>query len=345
MSVPKRAFVLLLSLAGAGPAAAADPSLSVDHSALTCLVAGRHPRVAARFAPDGQVARARVYFRGGGQQRWYYVDMTSAADGFQGVLPKPTLRLETVEYYVDALGRSLGEARSPNHAPRVVAEEAACRSEALLVLADRARVVVGGEPGSPTVPDGFSADGVVAAPATRTAGTSRADDPPAKGGGPSGKTIGLGLAGLGAIGVAVAAGGGGDDPPASGPTAAPGGTSPTTSTPGGPTTLTFTANLFGPGWHRGDCSLPQDLNARFTPRASGRADLALTFQPRFEQHLSLGLLPETPAASGSPQGPGPSLTASYPVQAGTAYSVRICVPVGPPLDPGPFAVTLTVAHP
>ena len=326
--------IVLLALAAARTAGADASALTVDHRGVACLVAGRHPVIAARFAPEEQVARARVYFRGGGQQRWFYVDMATAEGAFRGTLPKPTLRLATVEYYVDAVGRSLAEARSPNHAPRVVADEASCGKEALL-LADTARVVVGGGDGGATVPEGFSADGVVAAKAASVATTS-------KGRGVSGKTIGLGLAGLGAIGAAVAAGGGGDAPPAASPSA-PG--SPSTSTPGGTTTVTFTANLFGPGWHRGDCSLPQDLNAQFTPRASGRADLTLTFAPRSEHQLSLAVAPQAAVAGGNPQGPGPTVTASYQVQAGTAYAARVCVPLGPGLDPGPFAITLTIAHP
>jgi len=39
------------------------------------------------------------------------------------------------------------------------------------------------------------------------------------------------------------------------------------------------------------------------------------------------------------------VTASYQVQAATRYTVAVCVPVGPPLDPGPMAVTLTIAYP
>lgn len=330
----------LLALTAARPAAADTKSLTVDHSAVACVVAGKHPVIAARFAPEEQVARARVYFRGGGQQRWYFVEMAAGDGGFRGTLPRPTLQLATVEYYVDALGRTLAEARTPEHAPRVVRDEAVCRNEPLALLLDEARVVVGGGSDGASVPQGFSAEGVVTA---RTAATSTAS----KGGGISGKTIGLGAAGLGAIGVAVAAGGGGggDSRPGtpSGPST-PSASTPSTSAPGG-TTVTYTANLFGPGWHRGDCSLPQDLNAQFTPRASGRADLTLSFPPRVEQMLSLAIAPAVPVASGSAQGPGPSVAASYQVQAGTAYTVRVCVPVGPALDPGPFAVTLTIVHP
>jgi hypothetical protein len=257
--------------------------------------------------------------------------MAATQGTFRGTLPKPTLQLKTVEYYVDGLGRTLAEARSPNHAPRVVRDETECHGEALLLL-PQARVVVGGAPDGRPVPDGFAPDGIAGAEAK---------------GGVSGKTVGLGLAGLGAIGaaVAVAAGGGGEST-ATPPSSSPSVTTPSSSTsaPGG-STQTFTANLFGPGWHRGDCTRPQDLNAQFTTRSSGRADLSLTFTPRFEHQLSVALTPEAPLAGGYPQGPGPMVGASYQVQASTTYSVRVCVPVGPPVDPGPIAVTLTIAHP
>src|SRR4029453_1478195 len=79
--------VLLLA---ARTAAADTGALTIDHPAVACLVAGKHPVIAARFAPAEQVARARVYFRGGGQQRWYYVEMAPAEGSFRGTLPKPT---------------------------------------------------------------------------------------------------------------------------------------------------------------------------------------------------------------------------------------------------------------
>src|SRR5262245_38116156 len=103
---------LLLSLAATFATAsvgAETPGLTVDHPGLTCLVAGKHPVITAKVAPEEQVARARVYFRGGGRPRWYYVDMAAAQGTFRGTLPKPTLQLKTVEYYVDGLGRSLAE--------------------------------------------------------------------------------------------------------------------------------------------------------------------------------------------------------------------------------------------
>lgn len=328
---------VLAVLTAASSVAAAD--LTVDHPGIACVVAGKHPIIAARLAPEEQVARARVYFRGGGQSRWYFVDMAVADGRFRGTLPKPTMKLKTIEYYVDGLGRSMAEARSANHEPRVVPDEASCRGEAALLLADQARVVVGGAPQGAPVPEGFSAEGVTAAAALTVA---------PKGGGISGKTVGLGLAAIGAIGVGVAAaGGGGDGGAPSTPATTPAGgtsTTPSTSAPGG-TTVTFTGNIFGPGWHRGDCTIPEQLNARFTTRTSGRADLTLTFQPRFEQMLSLSLAPQAPVSAGTAQGPGPTLTTSFDVQGSTAYTARVCVPVGPALDPGPFAVTLTITHP
>lgn len=112
-----------------------------------------------------------------------------------------------------------------------------------------------------------------------------------------------------------------------------------------PSTVTLSGVLFGRGFHRGNCNnIGNTFQPRFTTRASGRAEVTLTFEPIAGQQLSLGLDP-APGAGVPIQGPGPTLQASFDVAGGTEYVVRICVPVGPGLDPGPFAATVAVSHP
>ena len=115
--------------------------------------------------------------------------------------------------------------------------------------------------------------------------------------------------------------------------------------PGAPTTLMHSGTLFGRGFHRGNCNnIGNTFQPRFTTSGAGRADLTLTFDPIPGQELSLGLDP-APTSGGVVQGAGPVLQASFGVSASTEYVVRICVPVGPGLDPGPFSASLTVTIP
>ena len=110
-------------------------------------------------------------------------------------------------------------------------------------------------------------------------------------------------------------------------------------------TVQLSGVLFGRGYHRGNCNnIGNTFQPRFTTRADGRADLTLTFSPIAGQQLSLGLDP-SPRSGSVVQGAGPTLQASFDVAGGTEYVVRICVPVGPGLDPGPFDATLAVTHP
>jgi hypothetical protein len=116
---------------------------------------------------------------------------------------------------------------------------------------------------------------------------------------------------------------------------------------GGPptTTITGAGSLFGRGFHRGNCNtFANQLQPRFTTRAAGRAVVTLTFTPIPGQELSLTLDP-APAGGDTRQGPGPTLEGSFAVRGGVEYAVRICVPVGPGLDPGPFAASVVVTHP
>lgn len=327
---------LLAVLASARSLCAQPAGLTMDHAGIACMVAGKHPIVTARVAPEDQVARARVFFRGGGHTRWYHVDMTSADGVFRGTLPKPTLQLKTVEYYVDGLGRTLAEARSANHAPRVVPDEASCRGEALLLLADQARVVIGGVSDGAPVPEGFSADGVVGAAAVASA---------PKKGGMSGKTVGLGLVGLGAIGGAIAAasGGGGDDgSAASGPSPASSPTTPSTPAPGG-TTVTF--EVRASGMQGGFCEGDLSLDPKFRPRSSGRADLSLSFVPQFEHQLKLEITPDVPVSAGSPIGRGPVVNVAFQVDSGREYTVSTCGTIRPDDPRYPLPATLRITHP
>ena len=83
----------------------------------------------ACFSPASQVGKARVYFRPETLSTWYYVEMTSDAPCFAGVLLRPSKSLidKKIFYYVDVQGEGAG--RTPEYAPIVVGSEEECRKK------------------------------------------------------------------------------------------------------------------------------------------------------------------------------------------------------------------------
>jgi len=97
----------LLSLATAaaltGPATAGEPPL-VNHQPSACTVAQRPLSLCARISDDGQVARARVYFRPTGDKHYVFVEMSFDGINYCGTLPAPKRKkLKVIEYYVQAI--------------------------------------------------------------------------------------------------------------------------------------------------------------------------------------------------------------------------------------------------
>jgi hypothetical protein len=192
-----------------GPQAVApsDAALTIGHEAVECVVAGKHTRIEARFAPQERVARARTFFRAHDGSVWYYVDMQVAGDVFVGVLPRARKDTKRIDYYVQALDRTFDESRTQEYAPEVVADAGVCSNRTVAAFLPSARVIVGAPAGAPAVPAGFEAVGLV------TGAESAAAEAPAKessgGLGKRALLIGGGAAAIGL--VAVAAGGGGGD--------------------------------------------------------------------------------------------------------------------------------------
>ncbi|MET0551975.1 MAG: PKD domain-containing protein [Vicinamibacteria bacterium] len=178
-------------------------AMGIEHQPVSCLVAGKFPRMAACVPePDG-VGKARVYFRAEGTSAWYHVIMGRDAACFAAALPKPRRELlgRHVEYYVEADHRRLGSPRTPEYRALVVPTEGACTGF-VAKLAKAAPSAV-----FPALPAGFAAGGA-------SLGTAA--------------IVGAGAAAAGGTAVAVGAAGGGEEevPP---PTTAPA-TEPTAST-------------------------------------------------------------------------------------------------------------------
>ncbi len=103
----------LLALA-AGPALADPPS--VDHQPVPCTVPGQPFTVCATVTDDGEVARARVYFKAENAKFYSFVDMVFGGIEFCGTLPAPREgKLKTIEYYVQAVDDAYETFRTSTH--------------------------------------------------------------------------------------------------------------------------------------------------------------------------------------------------------------------------------------
>src|SRR5262245_14562232 len=152
------ACVLLLS-PRAAPAQAPGRGIAIEHDEIGCVVAGKFSVVDACFAPGTELARARVYFRPEGTPSWYYVDNwghrmpRAQATCLQTTLPKAKKSLvnKHVEYYLEAVGKSMGESQSAHYSPLVVTSEGECKDK-------KPAAVLPGAIGNvlPAVPAGFA---------------------------------------------------------------------------------------------------------------------------------------------------------------------------------------------
>ena len=100
--------------------------MAIEHEPVACLVADKHPRLLACFAPRPRAFPGARVFPRHRHENWYFVEMASDGPCFAGVLPKPRASTSAVDYYLVALDRSFTEARTPEYAPVVVREEKDC---------------------------------------------------------------------------------------------------------------------------------------------------------------------------------------------------------------------------
>jgi hypothetical protein len=210
------------------PGAAAQGPVTIAHDDVACIVAERHPQVDACFTPAASVGRAQAVFRAEGTDAWYAVDLKPEGPCFRGLLPRPLRTTRAIQYYVDVVDRAFAESRLPDRAPdvaytaRVVADEGACAAgrlagfasrvtQPIVVTALRGGQVAATAMGAPIA--GFSAEGIVVAPAAAGAGAPAGEAASAGGraGGIGSKTLLIAGGAVAAAGLVAVAAGGGDD--------------------------------------------------------------------------------------------------------------------------------------
>ena len=111
-------LLVLPALAGAEP-----PIL--EHQPSACTVPEKAISLCATITDDSQVAKARLYFRASGEKYWNVLDMTFGGISFCGTVPAPRAgKVQTVEYYIQAIDDSYEAQRTSTYELRVQGEDA-----------------------------------------------------------------------------------------------------------------------------------------------------------------------------------------------------------------------------
>ena len=166
------------------------------------MVAGTHPQIEARIAPDAQVRAGRVYFKSSRGDAFHYVGMVRGAGRYVGVLPKPLPGAGPVTYYVEGAGRDDGQGHTPERIAIVVDAPGDCHGKPMATLGPADPVRVFAVTGGTALPPGFSGVFSVVAAGAGTAGATGAA---AATGGGSDFTSTAGTITAGAIAVGVGA--------------------------------------------------------------------------------------------------------------------------------------------
>ena len=154
----------VLAAAGclAARTAAAEPP-SVEHQPVPCTEADKPLSLCATVTDDGQVAKARVYFRAAGEKFYSFVEMEFGGINYCGTLPAPREgKVKSIDYYVQAIDDSFESQRTSTFTLAVQpegvcefppVEKNASRAQAIVVHATNAKQ-------GKKLPDGFLAAGV-----------------------------------------------------------------------------------------------------------------------------------------------------------------------------------------
>ncbi len=96
-----------LSLVGLALACLAGPALAdeplVDHQPVVCALPQTNPRICSYVADDGEVKKARVYFRAERQEAYYWSDLVFDGIQYCATLPVAKKSVRDVEYYIWAI--------------------------------------------------------------------------------------------------------------------------------------------------------------------------------------------------------------------------------------------------
>jgi hypothetical protein len=138
-----------------------EGGVGITHEAIGCFVAGEFPLVDAIFTPPESVARARVYFKSGLSDEWYFVEMAPEPPGFAGKLPRPRLEASPITYYVQATSTDFNDAQTPELTGIVVEKASDCPDRKVAAIGPPGNVqVFSAATGLSVTAAGFAAGGV-----------------------------------------------------------------------------------------------------------------------------------------------------------------------------------------
>jgi hypothetical protein len=156
--------VLAVLLMAAATARAEAPS--VEHQPVPCTVPGQPIALCATITDDGQVAKARIYFRPAGDKFYSFVEMEFGGIRFCGTLPAPREgKLKAIDYYVQAVDEQFESQRTSTY-QIAVQPEGVCEFPPLETDPARAQSIVvhpTSKKQGRKLPDGFLATGVTLA--------------------------------------------------------------------------------------------------------------------------------------------------------------------------------------
>ncbi len=127
----------------------------------SCLPNVPYPLVDAVIQPGPDVKVAKVYFRAAQHPNFYAVEMTSALDDFEAILPAPGPGTDQVIYYVEAVSNSLESSRTEEYTADV-REDEDCDTSRFLGKKPKIALLPT-VPNSPLVPPGFQPLGILGA--------------------------------------------------------------------------------------------------------------------------------------------------------------------------------------
>lgn len=158
------ALGLVAGLTLARPAAAEPPQ--VEHQPVPCTVPGQAISLCATITDDGEVVKARLFFRPADDKYYSFVEMEFGGISYCGTLPAPREgKLKALDYYVQAIDQEFESQRTSTYR-LAVQPPGVCEFPPLEKDATRAQSIVvhaTNKKQGRKLPEGFVATGVTLA--------------------------------------------------------------------------------------------------------------------------------------------------------------------------------------
>ena len=133
---------------------------TIQFQPVTCFVAGEFPLLDASMQPLASVARARVYFKSGAGDSYFYIEMTEETGRYFGKLPRPTVAASPITYYLQSTTTNFEESQTREIEAIVVEKKEDCGDRLVAAFGPPGAVTVfSAATGATIAPVGFAAAG------------------------------------------------------------------------------------------------------------------------------------------------------------------------------------------